>query len=721
VGNPRDLSRTILTLLFLGGISLAASAQTKVGDTKDACDRSDVVTFRAKGGEKVKVKAPGDETRDLSAPTREIEWFCGDSQEFSSNDEPYDRVKLKRVDNGAMTWTFFRLPPEPESGKPGVSSKTGDTQDGCDKGNLVTFDGLHGKVTVKASQALTADLPKATTEIQFKCGNTPERAANDVPFDQVRVARSMSGAISWTFFLKTAAPDPASVCNKVHAVGRLVFKDENGNTNPLARVRVKLMNEDFGPTDQEMARGFTDSQGHFDLTGTGSDSNCSGAGCKRPDPYVEFVLREPHRVEVKDPLENTARQKTDVKVNTCGDVDFGRQEWSEAELDAILYFRAQRAYQNFVNLTNDSRVPGHEGLVGVEYPTVFIGETPYTTWDTIHWPWHGPKTSSFESLDHEFGHRLRHAADGGRDHFNFDATRFVYARSHTATDVTNEGFAFNEGWAFYHKTLLNAGLPVPNGTWGGPDGDNVEGDVANQIFNLSQKCGGFPRLWKTMKEAGPNSFHSIDEYRAEFMKRNPTCGMTIKRPPRAPLVGTPVAPTATPEIKKPFPGGPHFSKPPSPMADSKKEALRLRIPKDLPATTHSSIERLSSRRVTLAQALHSDVAEAYRKALESFSSLTRESLTDGSYDKARRAAQGSFAAAVIEARLRHLREARRDLADERKSADPRLAAYLAGLDVKYARAERDLKGELASRTPGSSLRADLLPNSLLTTTVSRGK
>ena len=312
---------------------------------------------------------------------REIEWFCGDSQEFSSNDEPYDRVRLKRVANGAMTWTFFRLPPDPKAtGKPGTSSKTGDTQDGCDKGNLVTFDGLNGKVSVKASEALTADLPKATTELLFKCGSTNERAANDVPFDQVRVARSMSGAISWTFFLKTAAPDPASVCQSVRATGRLFFTDESGVRQPFARVRVKLMDEDFGPTDHEMSRGFTDAQGRFDLTGKGSDSNCIGAGCKRPDPYVEFVLREPHRADVKDPLENTARRRTETMVNTCGDAEFGEQDWSGAELDAILYFRAQRAYQNFVDLnkklTGDTRVPGHDGLVGVEYPTVFIGEAP---------------------------------------------------------------------------------------------------------------------------------------------------------------------------------------------------------------------------------------------------------------------------------------------------------------------------------------------------------
>ena len=52
---------------------------------------------------------------DLIAPVREIEWYCEDSQEFSSNDEPYDRVRVGREggDSDKMTLVFLRLPPTP--------------------------------------------------------------------------------------------------------------------------------------------------------------------------------------------------------------------------------------------------------------------------------------------------------------------------------------------------------------------------------------------------------------------------------------------------------------------------------------------------------------------------------------------------------------------------------------------------------------------------------
>ena len=93
------------------------------------------------------------------------------------------------------------------------------------------------------------------------------------------------------------------------------------------------------------------------------------------------------------------------------------------------------------------------------------------------------------------------------------------------SDVTNEGFAFNEGWAEYHKTLLHPGAVSP--TWTSPIGDNVEGDVASQLLRLSDACGGFAKLWATMKGAGPNSFHSIDEFRAEFYRQRTRSGEKI--------------------------------------------------------------------------------------------------------------------------------------------------------------------------------------------------
>ena len=95
-------------LLGLAGAPRAASADTKVGDTKDACDQHQAVTVTGKTG-KVSVKAGDSAQIDLPAPVREITWFCGNSQEASSNDIPYDQIKLSRKPNGAMSSFEFHI------------------------------------------------------------------------------------------------------------------------------------------------------------------------------------------------------------------------------------------------------------------------------------------------------------------------------------------------------------------------------------------------------------------------------------------------------------------------------------------------------------------------------------------------------------------------------------------------------------------------------------
>lgn len=682
------MKREHIIALALGlcsaGASHKALADTKVGDTKDACDRHDAVTLTGKSG-KVTIKAGRSAQIDLPAPVREITWFCGGSREASSNDIPYDRIKLSRKANGAMTWQFIRLSPPaaPAPGAPVTTARTGDTADGCDGHDAVTFRGKSGTVTVKASETVVADLPAAVTELTWKCGGSTERVANDAPFDQVRVSRAINGAIRWVFYLKAAAPDPVAVCSKVHAVGRLVHRDENGAKKPLRRVQVKLMDEDFGPRDQTMARGFTDDDGRFDLTGSGADSGCIGAGCKRPDPYVEFILEEDHRIDVRDPLGNSARQHTATRPDTCGEINFHTQEWSGAELDAILYAHGQAAYDNFTRLTGDARVPGNDGLVGIEYPTVLIWNTPYTTWNTIHWQWHGEGKSQLSALDHEFGHRLRHAADGDTDHFNWDATRFRYLRNHSLGDITNEGFAFNEGWAAYHKSLLHPG--VVSTTWSSPAGDNVEGDVASQLLRLANRCGGFARLWATMKGAGHNSFHSIDEFRAEFMKRNPSCTDTAPGAPAPPAPAPAAAPADTRiavQVR-------------AELADrTRRRAVQrlrgvLRPGADLPVASQTVVETLGDRHAARLAALHDRAVQAHGRALAGLVA-SADTLSDGSYARAVAAARAGLARELAAALAQHAQDTRRDVAALRAAAtEPSLARYLDGVADAYRRAEAD--------------------------------
>jgi hypothetical protein len=400
-----------------------------------------------------------------------------------------------------------------------------------------------------------------------------------------------------------------------------------------------------------------------------------------------------------------------VRPDTCGDIDFHTQEWSGAALDPILYGHGQDAYDTFVKLTGESRVPGNDGTVRIEYPTVLIWNTPYTTWNTIHWQWHGDGKLGLSALDHEFGHRLRHAADGDTDHFYWDATRFRYLRNHSSRDVTNDGFAFNEGWAEYHKTLRHAGSVST--TWSSPTGDNVEGDVASQLLRLANACGGFARLWATMKSAGANSFHSIDEFRAEFMKRNPTCSDT------APGSTAPPAPSPSPAGAPSAPAAPDAKLTAAVRAELadrvKLRALprlrgNLRPTASLPSASQSTIEALGDRHTARREQLRERAVGAHARALDSLVSAP-DALTDGSYAKRLAAARSQLAKDLAAAVADHAADTRKDLSALRaKATEPSLASYLDSVTAAYARAETE------ARAPSAQLD---LPASFWPTTATR--
>ena len=61
------------------------------------------------------------------------------------------------------------------------------------------------------------------------------------------------------------------------------------------------------------------------------------------------------------------------------------------------------------------------------------------------------------TLFHESGHAFRHILDGDRAHWDFDSGRFRYARCHLGDELTEDGYAFNEGWAHYWRRSRWAG------------------------------------------------------------------------------------------------------------------------------------------------------------------------------------------------------------------------------------------------------------------------
>lgn len=84
------------------------------------------------------------------------------------------------------------------------------------------------------------------------------------------------------------------------------------------------------------------------------------------------------------------------------------------------------------------------------------GGTPYTYFDHIVLGTDFARSGRFSNhLDrrgtmfHEFGHSIRHVADGSEAHWGWDNFRWAYARIHGGCEQFNTQLAFNEGWAVF--------------------------------------------------------------------------------------------------------------------------------------------------------------------------------------------------------------------------------------------------------------------------------
>lgn len=501
----------------------------------------------------------------------------------------------------------------------------------------------------------------------------------------------------------------AAQADFVRARGRVLFVDEDGNERPFARVQVRLMDSD-SDYDEEIARGFTDEDGRYELSGSAGDSPC--AGCGKPDPYVKVVLEDPGRIEVHDIMHFTRNAVlTPTREERGGEIDFGTRTFTDEYPEgraAILYARAQRAYRRFRELSGDSKVPGNGGEVAVEIPVVLSAGTPYTTWDTIHWP---GKSTNFDTFDHEFGHRLRHAADGSVAHFNDDLTWYRYARDHTTNQDTNLGFAFNEGWAHYFRHMLHPDFmsgPMPDPPPPGAPEDEVEGLVARKLIALSDSCpsDGFRHMWDALK-GNPGAIHSFAEFRKAFLDRKPPCGANSPspeptprprrtRPPRDLKIDNEALEGMRTEIAQ------HVDR-----LDARRAAQRpratVRIPAAIREQDRAVVQGLSDRRVRAARAGETAAHAAYRRLVTGLPPLTPESIEDGSYERARARARREFITAVAEPRLRETRAIRRSIANEKaRTKDEALRSYLSRLDARQARLESDLAEALKARDSGTS-------------------
>lgn len=309
--------------------------------------------------------------------------------------------------------------------------------------------------------------------------------------------------------LLLAAPAGASADVNFNVKGKWTCNNR-GTVTPIAGARIELWRSISYWPDEKITSRHLGANGSYDI-GVKASKNFT--------LYVKLLLHDDAGVE----LENwyspfTWETETSEKGSHSGVVDLGTWQISKdggsGTPKCAVWQGAHNAYTDYRGVVG-AKPPTGDYKIDADFPCC---GTPFTTLSTTRWPSGYDVRSGYSVSFHEFAHSFRHSFDGTTSHFLFDAARYQYPQNHTACKVTNEGFAFNEGWAeYWAKTPQTCG-----------DGTNFsqEGNVAVGLTSL-EKCASRPSLVRVLRESR-GSIHSYTEFRNRFFQifGNRVCVLT---------------------------------------------------------------------------------------------------------------------------------------------------------------------------------------------------
>jgi len=302
---------------------------------------------------------------------------------------------------------------------------------------------------------------------------------------------------------------PAAVDGRktITATGRFLCQTADGGTEPIAGSEIRLMNRNAVPAiDERMGVSTTAADGSFRVRGRGGDLGI-GRGT-RPDPYVRLMYRSNGAqhdldVEISRPilrkLTGYRGDKTATRKNEKRDVNYGTVTITSLECQAYVAFRA--AMVDFHRRTG-MNTPG--GRLPVRTRVLLHGRTAYTLYDAIKLPRKAYVTRELGL--HELAHVVRHVLDGNAIHFGVDVVRFGYTRNHRCELESNQGYAFNEGWAAFWANECRGRTVAP------VDNYRVEGNVASGLRQLQLRCRTTDRQMVEVLAQSPGAVHSYPEF-----------------------------------------------------------------------------------------------------------------------------------------------------------------------------------------------------------------
>lgn len=230
------------------------------------------------------------------------------------------------------------------------------------------------------------------------------------------------------------------------------------------------------------------------------------------------------RISVMNDFHNPRSETVDVVAGTTAGGRLNIGVLTLTSLDCELHNHGRTVLEEFHTITGNDP-PAPDDLRIKRWEGVTVG-TPYSYYDYVvistgfrGWNgWEGRR----RTIRHEFGHTIRHAADGDSGHWGWDNFRWVYARDHDGTEVFNEHYAFNEGFGRYWACTVTAAAPCP-GAGGDVPGagfrDWNEIRVAQYLFDLSRETGVGHANMIDLLVTNPGTIHTLIEFERRYCAR----------------------------------------------------------------------------------------------------------------------------------------------------------------------------------------------------------
>ena len=274
---------------------------------------------------------------------------------------------------------------------------------------------------------------------------------------------------------------------------------------PVPFVKVQLKDKGLIFHDK-MAESRTDGKGKFRLTGKGKYI-FNG----KPEPFVRVEYQYSGlygEMDVVNAVKINRADSTSAR-KYARNINFGNINFKNIYCKSyITFYNALEDFRNRAGINLPVKV------LHIQTGTALHGGAAYALINTIKIPnSYSLGRITDRMAKHELAHIARHSMDGNFAHFAYDASRFWYLRNHHCGTKSNDGYAFNEGWAEFWANDCH-------GIYGSKLTDyQYEGNVAKALRRLKSACKSSDPRFIALLKSNKEKIHSFSSFNQKHQSR----------------------------------------------------------------------------------------------------------------------------------------------------------------------------------------------------------